>query len=311
MVGDEIRTGGGPAELTAAEQAPAERMPAELPPAEQAPAELAPAELAAGLRAGYDAAAGEWADGPGLMYAQLARVLVAAAPVPLADRLVLDLGAGAGVAGRAALAAGARHVVGADLSEGMLRHSRGTLPAAGCPVAADAVALPFRDASFDLVVAAFCLNHLSSLAAGLAEARRVGAAIAASLFAPGWTHPAKDAVDEAARSFGYRPPGWYTALAPGSRASDPQVLAEGAAAAGFTRVRARTTDVPTGVTTPAELVSWRLGMAHFAPFMRSLDSPGRAAVRRSAERAVARVASGAGAGPMMPLVVSMTVLTAS
>jgi hypothetical protein len=34
-------------------------------------------------------------------------------------------------------------------------------------------------------------------------------------------------------------------------------------------------------------------------------------VRRSAERAVARVASGAGTGAMMPLVVSMTVLTAS
>jgi ubiquinone/menaquinone biosynthesis C-methylase UbiE len=294
VVGDEIGTGGGPAELTAAGLAPAG---------------LAPAGLAAGLRAGYDAAAGEWADGPGMMYAQLARVLVAAAPVPLAGRLVLDLGAGAGVAGRAALAAGARHVVGADLSEGMLRHCRDTLGAAGYPVAADAVALPFRDGCFDLVVAAFCLNHLNSLAAGLAEARRVGAAIAASLFAPGWTHPAKDAVDEAARAFGYRPPAWYTALAPGSRASDPEVLAECATAAGFTRVRARTTDVPTGLTSPAGLVSWRLGMAHFAPFMRSLDAPGRAAVRRAAEHAVAGLASGA--GPMMPLVVSMTVLTAS
>ncbi len=311
MVGDEIRTGGGPAELTSAELAPGELAPGELAPGELGPAELAPAELAAGLRAGYDAAAGAWADGPGRMYEQLARVLVAAAPVPLAGRLVLDLGAGAGVAGQAALAAGARQVVGVDLSEGMLRHSRDTLRAAGYPVAADAIALPFRDGRFDLVVAAFCLNHLSSLAAGLAEARRVGAAIAASLFAPGWTHPAKDAVDEAARSFGYRPPAWYTALAPGSRASDPDVLAECAAAAGFTRVRARTTDVPTGLATPAELVSWRLGMAHFAPFMGSLDAPGRAVVRRAAEQAVARVASGAGVGPMRPLVVSMTMLTAS
>ena len=74
------------------------------------------------------------------------------------------------------------------------------------------------------------------------------------------------------------------------------MLAECAAAAGFTRVRARTTDVPTGLATPAELVSWRLG---------------RAAVRRAAEQAVARVASGAGAGPMRPLVVSITMLTAS
>ena len=248
------------------------------------------------MRAGYDAAAEDWADGPGPMYAQLARVLVAAAPVPLAGRLVLDLGSGAGVAGRAALAAGARQVVAVDLSEGMLRRGGG-----GHPVAADAIALPFRDGSFDLVVAAFCLNHLGSLAAGLAEARRVGAAIAASMFAPGWTHPAKDAVDDAVRSFGYRPPAWHTNLQPGSRASDPKELARCAAAAGFTRVEARTMAVPTGLATPPELVSWRLGMAHVAPFMRSLDAPGRAAVRRTAEQAVAAA----------PLVVSMVVLTAS
>ena len=110
MVGDELGTGSGPAELAAA-------------------------ELTAGVRAGYDAAAEEWADGPGPMYEQLARVLVAAAPVPPNDRRALDLGAGTGVAGRAALAAGARRVVAVDLSEGMLRRGGG-----GRPVAADAVA---------------------------------------------------------------------------------------------------------------------------------------------------------------------------
>ena len=89
------------------------------------------AELTAGVRAGYDAAAQDWANGPGPMYAQLARVLVAAAPVPLAGRLVLDLGAGAGVAGRAALAGGARRVVAVDLSEGMLRRGGGVHPRAG------------------------------------------------------------------------------------------------------------------------------------------------------------------------------------
>ena len=278
MVGDELGTGGSPAQLN-------------------------DAELTAGVRAGYEAAAQDWADGPGPMYAQLARVLVAAAPVPLADRLVLDLGAGAGVAGRAALAAGARRVVAVDLSEGMLRRGDG-----GRPVAADAVALPFRDGSFDLVVAAFCLNHLGSLPAGLAEIRRVGAAMAASMFAPGWTHPAKDAVDDAVRSFGYRPPAWHTTLAPGSGVSDLEVLTRCAAAAGFTRVQTNVAAVPTGLATPAELVSWRLGMAHIAPFMRSLDAPGRAAVRRAAEQAVA---AAAGTSPMAPLVVSMVVLTAS
>ena len=270
MVGDRIRTGGGTTELTA------------------------------DLRADYDAAADDWAGGPEAMYEALARSLVAAAPAPLAGRLVLDLGAGTGVAGRAA---GARRVVAADLSEGMLRRGRG-----GTPVMADAVALPFRDGCFDLVLAAFCLNHLGRVEDGLAEARRVGAAIAASAFAPGWTHPAKDAADGAFRSFGYQPPDWYAALAPGSRAGDPEVLAENAAAAGFSRVQVRTVSVPTGLATPAELVSWRLGMAHYAPFLRSLDPAGRAAVRRAAEQAVAMSISGAAGGP---LVVSMVVLTAS
>ena len=68
------------------------------------------------------------------------------------------------------------------------------------------------------------------------------------------------------------------------------MLARYAGAAGFTRVQAHTTAVPTGLATPAELVSWRLGMAHVAPFMRSLDAPGLAAVRRAAEQAVAAAA---------------------
>ena len=107
-----------------------------------------------------------------------------------------------------------------------------------------------------------------------------------------------------ARSATGRRPG-TPPLPPGSRASDPKVLARCAAAAGFTRVQAHTMAVPTGLATPAELVSWRLGMAHVAPFMRSLDAPGRAAVRRAAEQAVAAAAGAA------PLVVSMVVLTAS
>jgi SAM-dependent methyltransferase len=182
-----------------------------------------------------------------------------------------------------------------------MRRGRG-----GVPVAADAVALPFRDHCFDLVLAAFCLNHLDPPEAGLAEARRVGRAPAASTFAPGWTHPAKDAADGAVRSFGYQPPAWYEALAPGERASDPEALAGLAAAAGFARVQVTTVVVPTALATPAELVSWRLGMAHYAPFLRSLDAAGRAAVRRAAEQAVATVT-----GPGDPLVVSMVVLSAS
>jgi len=66
-------------------------------------------------------------------------------------------------------------------------------------------------------------------------------------------------------------------------------------------VRLRTTAVPTRLTAPAQLASWRLGMAHVAPFVSSLDEADRTALRRAAERAVV------GTGP---LVVSMTILTA-
>jgi ubiquinone/menaquinone biosynthesis C-methylase UbiE len=257
------------------------------------------ARLTGDLRSAYDTAAGDWADGPEQLYTPLARALVASAAVPLAGRRVLDLGAGTGTAGRAALAAGARLVVAADLATGMLRRCGAALH----PVAADAAALPFRDGSFDVVLAAFSLSHLSSLTAGLGEARRVSRAIAASAFAPGWTHPAKAAVDETLGQFGYRPPAWYVRFKHETEpAGDPALLAGHAEAAGFRRVRLRTAAVPTGLATPAQLASWRLGMAHVAAFVSSLDAAHRAALRDAAERAVA------GTGP---LVVSMVVLTAS
>jgi ubiquinone/menaquinone biosynthesis C-methylase UbiE len=296
MVGGTRRPGGGAAELTPGLAG------------EARPAGGGTAELTAGLRAGYDAAAQRWEEGPGAVYGRLAQALVAAAPVSLAGALVLDLGAGTGLAGRAALAAGARQVVAADLSLGMLRHARdlgGRAGGAWDPVAADAVALPFRDRRFDLVLAAFCLNHLDSLGAGLAEVRRVGAAIAASVFAPGWSHPAPEAVEEVLGSFGYQPPAWHVTLSPGSRAGDPGELAAAAAAAGFTAVRVRTADVHTGLVTPAELASWRLGLAQVAPFLRSLDASGRAEVRRAAEQAVADAVPADA-----PMVVSMVILTA-
>jgi SAM-dependent methyltransferase len=266
-----------------------------------APARLTTgAELTTAVRASYEAAAGGWASGPGRMYDRLAAALIAAAPVPLAGRRVLDLGAGTGAAGRAALAAGAAQVVAADLAVGMLRAAGPALH----PVAADAAALPFRAGSFDLVAAAFCLNHLPDPAAALAGARRVSAALAASTFAPGWTHPAKDAVDAALRPFGYREPAWHACLS-----LDADRLADRAAAAGFSRVRVRTVTVQAGLVTPAELAAWRLGLAQFAPFLRSLDAPARTAARRAAERAVAQAAGQAGPGHA-PLAVSMALVTA-
>jgi SAM-dependent methyltransferase len=256
------------------------------------------AALSGGMRDGYGAAARWWAAGPERVYAPLAAALIAAAPGPVTGR-VLDLGTGTGAAGRAAIAAGAREVVAADVTLPMLRRCQPPLR----PVAADALALPFRPGSFDLVVAAFVLSHLASLRAGLAEARRVARGLAASAFEPGWTHPAKAAVDAVLSAFGYRPPSWYAAFKQQTedRAGRPALLAGQASAAGYADIRVRTILVPTGVRAPAELASWRLGMAHVAPFVSSLDPVRQASLRRAAVAAVA-------GSP--PLAVPMVVLTA-
>ena len=257
------------------------------------------AVLSADVRSAYDASAPLWADGAGPVYAALARALLAAADPPVAGARVLDLGAGTGTAGRAALETGARSVVSADLAVGMLRHCG---PDAH-PVVAEATALPFRDASFDLVVAAFCLGHLTDPGAALREARRVGGALAASSFAPDWTHPAKAAVDATLVSFGYQPPAWYLEFKRDTepRAGDRAELIRLATAAGFAGARVRAITVDTGLCAPAQLAAWRLGMAHTAPFVNALSQTRRAELRRTAESAVA------GSGPLL---VRMLVLTA-
>jgi SAM-dependent methyltransferase len=294
VVGEQGGRGGGTAPLTGGAGATAPLM---------TEAAGDHAQLSAQVLAAYDSSAQDWADGPVLMYAPLATALVRAASAGTLDgQSVLDIGAGTGVAGRAALAAGAKRVVSVDLAHGMLRHCGQDLH----PLAADAASLPFRDGSFDLVLAAFSLSHLPDLAAGLTQIRRTARALAASAFSPEWTHPAKDAVDATLAASGYRRPDWHDWLKihGESAAGDPERLAAQATAAGFTGVSVRTVAVETGIRAPAEFVSWRLGMAQAAPFVRALDPLAQAELRRAAGRAVAAAGGG-------PLTVPMLVLTAA
>jgi SAM-dependent methyltransferase len=260
----------------------------------------AAAGLTAGPRSAYDAAADGWDAGPGPMYRDLARALVSEAG-PVTGLRVLDLGAGTGAAGQAALAAGAARVVAADLAPAMLARC----PAALQPVAADVAALPFRDRSFGLALAGFCLGYLPDVPAGLAQARRVSSALAVSSFAPGWTHPAKRAVDEVLAGFGYCAPDWYREFKQRTepRSQDPAWLSVRLMAAGFADIAIKTVDVRTAVATPAQLAAWRLGLAQAAPFIAALPVDRRSALRRAAEAAVAD----AGGGPLM---VRMLVLMA-
>jgi demethylmenaquinone methyltransferase/2-methoxy-6-polyprenyl-1,4-benzoquinol methylase len=87
----------------------------------------------------------------------------------------LDLCAGTLDVG-AALSRGpgfAGHIIGADFAEPMLRMGRGKASEAVLlPVAADALALPLRDASCDGAIVAFGIRNVADLAAGLVEVHR-------------------------------------------------------------------------------------------------------------------------------------------
>jgi demethylmenaquinone methyltransferase/2-methoxy-6-polyprenyl-1,4-benzoquinol methylase len=95
------------------------------------------------------------------------RAAVAARP----GERVLDVGAGTG-ASTAEFARDGAYVVGVDFSLGMLaagRRDRPELPL----LAADALALPFVDRSFDAVTISFALRNLADPMAGLRELHRV------------------------------------------------------------------------------------------------------------------------------------------
>jgi SAM-dependent methyltransferase len=224
----------------------------------------------------------------------MADVLAEHAPVEVAGARVLDAGAGTGVAGDALRRRGARTVVALDLAAGMLPGPP-ALAAVG-----DLARLPFAQGTFDLAAAAFSLNHFTDPVPPMAELRRVAGALVASAYAPEWAHPAKDAVDEVLDRHGYRPPEWYAVVRADANPG-AEDLAALAREAGYQDAGAVVLEVDTGMTTAADLVDWRLGMAHTAPYVDALPPAERAALRHDAEAAVAG---------LPPLVVAMVVLSA-
>jgi SAM-dependent methyltransferase len=246
----------------------------------------------------YDAAAEAWARGPASVYARFAAAMLEHSPVPLPGAQVLDVGAGTGVACDAALALGAHRAVASDLAVEMLRRRTSSISA----VAADAARLPFGADTFDLVMAAFSLGHLPDPAAALTEWHRVAPAAVVSAFAPGPTHPAKAAVDLAMERFGFVSPPWHRRLRNERepQVEDPALLTALAEIAGYRHIEVIQLTVDTGLRTPGEIVTWRTGMAHLAPFVAGLPESTRLEALRAAEDAVADV---------LPVTIEMMVLS--
>jgi demethylmenaquinone methyltransferase/2-methoxy-6-polyprenyl-1,4-benzoquinol methylase len=103
------------------------------------------------------------------------------------DALVLDLCCGTGDLALALARVGPARIIGADFSHSMLvcaraksarrqrvpSHSGLTAPPPMVVFEADALGLPFADASFDLVTTAFGFRNLANYEAGLREIQRV------------------------------------------------------------------------------------------------------------------------------------------
>ena len=103
-------------------------------------------------------------------------------------QLILDLAAGTGTSSEPFAVAGAT-VVATDLSLGMLKVGRQRRPELSF-VAADALRLPFADASFDAVSIAFGLRNVEDPSAALREMRRVtrsgGTLVVCEFSTPTW-----------------------------------------------------------------------------------------------------------------------------
>lgn len=232
----------------------------------------------------YSAAGESWRTGPSRIYDELAREQLAAAGIPLAGAMVLDLGAGTGAATRAVLDAGAGGIVAADVAIGMLRVDRDRRPPA---TVADALALPFAERVFDAVVAAFSLNHVDDPAGALREAARTtrpGGWVLASSYADDDGHPVKQVVERVLGRHGWAPAAWHHWIRAETtvRLATPERARRAALEAGLADVEVVARRVPFPHLGAGDLVEWRLGMAQYAPFLAALDGPARSAVAREA-----------------------------
>lgn len=235
----------------------------------------------------YAGGATSWARDATPVYAPLARYLLAALPLDVGRRRVLDAGAGTGVVGDLLRDQGAR-VTAVDLEPDMVEHLTGKGPA----VLADVRRMPFSAQEFDLSVAAFLLNHLADPVAGLAELARVTAAdgwVLTSVFGND-RPPAKDLIDAVAADFGYAPPRWYVQQRQAAeRTGTVSGLSDAARRAGLRVELVDERPVDTGLSAAGDVVRYRCALPQLRPFVASLDPVAQRAFRAAAAAALSEV----------------------
>lgn len=240
--------------------------------------------MTADVRTAYEAAGAGWGEGPSRVYGRLAQPLLDAVG-DVAGARVLDVGSGAGLVASALAARGA-HVVGADLAHSMLTTSRDRRPPG---VVTDVRQLSFAAGVFDVVTAAFVLNHLADPRTGLSELHRVtrpGGVLFATTFDGVPRHRAKEVVDEVATRFGFVAPDWYDGMRRDSgQASSADVLHAAAEDTGWIGTSVERIEVPIDLT-PRDLAGWRLGMAHLAGFVAGLSVQRRGELHAAASDAL-------------------------
>lgn len=258
------------------------------------------ADVTFDVRAAYDATGAAWDNGPRRIYDQLALALLDRCPVAFEHAVAVDAGAGTGAATTELVRRGAR-VTAIDLSAGMLR----CLTADAVLAVGDVVRLPIRTDAVDIAVAAFVLNHLPHPIDALRELARITAptgAVLVSVFGEAPPHPSKDAIDAVARRYGFAAPSWHRRLKAEfePQTATPDALAALARQAGLSDVAARVVNIKPTMT-DADLVGWRTGMAHLAPFIATLPTESAQALADDARAAVAG---------MPPLDIAMLTLVA-
>ena len=250
----------------------------------------------------YAGSADRWATGATLVYGPIAAELVDLCPHALEGRIVLDVGAGTGVASVPLLARGACPIA-VDTSFDMLAwHDAQRPPAA----VADVCALPLADNVVDDSVAAFVLNHLAQPVIGLTELVRVtrpGGATLACVYSNSSRSEARDLVDEVAREAGWSVPDWYVRLKAEAvpLLGSVEKMIAAAQAAGLVDVNVDERAVGTNVTSPEQLVEYRFGQAHFASWLDEIGSERAAEVRGKAADAIGSIA-----GAFRPIVVFLS-----